>query len=97
MTANVTATNFGGHDARVCALSFLAQSQLALGFSDQAERSAWRCIEDARTLGHTYSVAHSLIMSSLTFFLLNDVDACRAVTEQLQPIAEHNKFAWPLT
>src|SRR5262249_43863051 len=88
---------FGGHDARVCALSFLAQSQLALGFSDQAERSAWRCIEDAPALRHTYSVAHSLIMSSLTFFLLNDVEACRAVAEELQPIAERNKFAWPLT
>jgi class 3 adenylate cyclase len=88
---------FGGHDSRVCALSFLAQSQWGLGFPDQAERTAWRCIEDARALGHTYSIAHSLIMSSLTFFLLDDVNACQAVAEELQPIAERNKFAWPLT
>jgi predicted ATPase len=36
-------------------------------------------------------------MGGLTFFLLNDTDACRTVAEELQPIAERNKFAWPLT
>jgi predicted ATPase len=36
-------------------------------------------------------------MGGLTLLLLGDVDACRAVTDELYPIAERNKFPWPLT
>jgi class 3 adenylate cyclase len=88
---------FGGHDARVCAQSFYALSLWGLGFSDQAERMAWQCIADARDLGHAFSLSHALNMSGLTLILLNDVDACRAVADELYPLAERNKFPWPLT
>ena len=87
---------FGGHDARVCAQSFNAISLWGLGFPDQAQQEAWRCIEDARALGHTFSIAHGLNMGGLTHLLLNDVEACRAVTDELFPLAERNKFPWPL-
>ena len=87
---------FGGHDSRVCARSFYAISLWALGFPDQAERMAWQCIEDGRALGHTFSHAHGLNMGSLTFLLLNDESACRAVAAELYPLAERNKFPWPL-
>ena len=88
---------FGGHDFRVCARSFYAISLWALGFPDQAERMAWQCIEDGRALGHTFSHAHGLNMGSLTFLLLNDESACRAVAAELYPRSPSaNKFPWPL-
>ena len=67
-----------------------------LGFPDQAAKAVWRCIEDARALGHTFSLAHGLNMGSLTLLLLGDVEACQAVADELYPFAERNKFPWPL-
>ncbi|HSY56788.1 MAG TPA: AAA family ATPase [Bradyrhizobium sp.] len=87
---------FGGHDSRVCAQSFYALGLWELGCPDQAERMARQCIADGRALGHAFSFAHGLNMGSLTFLLLNDVDACRAVADELYPFAERNKFPWPL-
>jgi predicted ATPase len=54
-------------------------------------------IEDARALGHTFSLAHALYLGGLTFVLLNDVNACQSVADELYPIAECNKFPWPLS
>jgi predicted ATPase len=88
---------FGGHDSRICARSFYAISLWALGFPDQAQRTAWQCVDDARDLGHTFSLAHSLNMGGLTHLLLGDVAACRTVTDELYPLAERNRFPWPLT
>ena len=83
---------FGGHDSRVCARSFYAITFWGLGFPDQAARMVGRCIEDARALGHTFSLAHGLNMGSLTFLLLHDVEACRVVADELYPFAERNNF-----
>lgn len=88
---------FGGHDSRVCATSFQAISLWGLGFPDRAQQTAWKCVEDARALGHAFSITHSLNMGGLTHLLLNDVDACQAVTDELFPLAERSKFPWPLT
>ena len=88
---------FGGHDSRVCAVSFQAISQWALGYPDQAQQSAWKCIEDARTLNHAFSLAHGLNMGGLTHLLLGDMEACLAVADELYPLAERNQFPWPLT
>jgi class 3 adenylate cyclase/tetratricopeptide (TPR) repeat protein len=87
---------FGGHDARVCAESFYAIGLWGEGLLDQAQRMAHQCVADARDLGHAFSLAHGLNMSCLTHVLLNDVDACQKVTDELYPIAERNKFPWPL-
>ena len=87
---------FGGHDSRVCAQSFYALSLWGLGFPDQAEQMVWQGIKDARALGHTFSLAHGLNTGSLTLLLLNDVNACRSVADELYPIAERNRFSWPL-
>jgi class 3 adenylate cyclase/predicted ATPase len=86
----------GGHDSRVCAQSFYAISLWGLGFPAQAQQMAWQGIEDARALGHAFSLAHGLNMGSLTLLLLNDVNACRTVADELFPIADRNKFSWPL-
>ncbi len=88
---------FGGHDSRVCARSFYGMTLWGQGYFDQARQMVRQCIEDARALGHTFSVAHSLNMGSLTLVLLNDVNACNAVADELYPLAERNKFPWPLT
>jgi len=87
---------FGGHDAHVCAHCFYAMSLWAIGFSDQAQTEASRAYEFAQTLNHAFSVAHSLNVGSLTHLLLNDVEAIRAVADELYPLSEQHKFAWPL-
>jgi hypothetical protein len=50
----------------------------------------------ARDLGHTLSIAHSLNWGGLPHLLLRDRAACKAVVDALYPIAERNRFAWPL-
>jgi len=87
---------FGGHDSRVCALSFLALGEWGLGFPEAAQKTAWQCVEDARSLGHLFSVAHGLNMSGLTHLMLDDREACRALCDELYPLAERNSFSWPL-
>jgi class 3 adenylate cyclase len=87
---------FGGHDARVCAQSFYAIGLWGEGLLDQAQRMAQQCVADARDLGHTFSLAHGLNMGCLTQVLLNDVDACEQIADELYPLAERNKFPWPL-
>jgi class 3 adenylate cyclase len=87
---------FGGHDARVCAQSFYAIGLWGEGLLDQAQRMAHRCVADARALGHTFSLAHGLNMGGLTHVLLNDLDACQEITDELYPLAERNRFPWPL-
>ena len=88
---------FGGHDSRVCARSFCAMSLWGLGYYDQAQEMVGQCIGDARALGHAFSLAHSLDMGNLTLIFINDVNACRSVADELYPLAERNKFPWPLT
>jgi predicted ATPase len=88
---------FGGHDSRVCARGFQAISLWGLGFPVQSQQAAFACAADARDLGHTFSIAHSLNWGGLPHLLLKDVEACRAVTDELYPIAERNRFPWPLT
>ena len=88
---------FGGHDSRMCAQSFHAMGLWGQGLLDQGQRMAWRSVEDARELGHTFSVAHALQRAGMTMLLLRDAEACRAVVEELYPLAERNNFAWQLT
>ena len=88
---------FGGHDARVCAMSFYALSLWGLGLPEQAQKTAWACAEDGRALGHLFSIAHGLNMGGLTHLVLYDREACRAVCDELYPFAERNNFAWPLS
>ena len=88
---------FGGHDARVCVQSFYAMSLWGSGFFDQASRMGLKSIEDARDLGHAFSLCHGLHQSGLVFILLDDVVTCQAIADELIPLAERNKFPWPMT
>ncbi len=85
---------FGGHDSLMCARSFCAQSLWGQGLLDQAQKMVWQSIEDARALGHIFSLAHALQRAGMTFMLLKDVEACRTAADELLPLAERNKFPW---
>ena len=87
---------FGGHDSRMCARSFHALGLWGQGFLEQAQSMAWQSVEDARQLGHTFSLAHSLQRCGITMILLKDWDAGRLVSDELYPLAERNKFPWQL-
>jgi tetratricopeptide (TPR) repeat protein len=87
---------FGGHDARVCAQSFACLALWGLGLFDQAAQMGKQSIDDARSLGHAYSIAHALHQTSGVFMLLDDVGMCQSIADELYPIAERNKFPWPL-
>jgi class 3 adenylate cyclase/tetratricopeptide (TPR) repeat protein len=86
-----------GHDARVCAATFHALSLWGLGLFEQAVRMAHSAIADARDLGHAFSLAHALHQSGIVFLLLDDINICRPITDELYDIATRNQFAWPLT
>ena len=88
---------FGGHDARMCARSFYAQAQWGLGLLDQAHATVRESIEDARDLGHLFTLAHALQRGGHTLVLLQDAKSCRAVVDELYPLAERNKFPWQLS
>jgi class 3 adenylate cyclase/tetratricopeptide (TPR) repeat protein len=87
---------FGGHDSRMCAQSFHAMGLWGLGFPEQSHRMALRSVADARDLGHSFSLAHALQRAGMTMLLLGDVESCRAVVDELYPLAERNNFAWQL-
>jgi tetratricopeptide (TPR) repeat protein len=87
---------FGGHDARVCAQSFCCLALWGLGLFDQAAQMGKQSIDDARDLGHAYSIAHAMHQTSGIFMLLDDVNMCQSIADELYPIAERNKFPWPL-
>ncbi len=87
---------FGGHDARMCARAFHSIGLWAVGFPDQAHRMALLSIEDARDLGHAFTLAHALQRGALTMVLLNDVESCRVISDELYPLAERNNFPWQL-
>ena len=59
---------FGGHDFRMCARSFYAQAQWGLGLLDQAQASVRESIEDARDLGHLFTLGHALQRGGHTSF-----------------------------
>jgi predicted ATPase len=87
---------FGGHDSRMCGRSFHALALWGQGLFVQAQAMSWRAVEDARDLGHLFSLTHAYQRAGMTMMLLRDLAACRTVADDLYPIAERNKFAWPL-
>jgi class 3 adenylate cyclase/predicted ATPase len=87
---------FGGHDSRMCARSFYSLGLWGQGLLDQACRMAWEAIEDARDLGHAFSIAHALQRAGMTMLLLEDVESCRTIADELYTLAERNKFPWQL-
>jgi class 3 adenylate cyclase len=88
---------FGGHDSRMCARSFYAQALWGKGLFDQAHDMAWKSIDDARALGHAFSIAHGLQRGGLTMMLIGNIAECRVIADELYLLAERNKFPWQLS
>jgi predicted ATPase len=88
---------FGGHDARMCARSFYALGLWGQGLVDQAWNMSWLGVDDARQLGHVFSLAHALQRTGMLMMLLKDAAGCRAAADELYPLAERNKFPWQLS
>jgi hypothetical protein len=88
---------FGGQDSRMCARSFYAQALWGRGLFDRAHDMAWKSIDDARALGHTFSIAHALQRGGLTMMLIGDATDCRVIADELYLLAERNKFPWQLS
>ncbi len=83
---------FGGHDSRMCAQAFASLGLWGLGLFDQAKQMAQRAIDDARELGHVFSRAHALQRCGISFALLRDAEAVRAIVDELVPLAESNRI-----
>jgi len=66
------------------------------GLPDQAQATSWQAVDDARQLGHVFSLAHAMQRAGMASMLLEDAAACRTILEELLPLAERNKFPWPL-
>ena len=81
----------------MCSLSFRSLGLWGEGFLDQAPKWPLNASRTRGDLGHTFSIAHGLNMGSLTLLLLQDFEGGRAMTDELYPLAERNKFPWPLT
>jgi predicted ATPase len=78
----------------MCARSFYAYGLWAQGLFEQAQHASWQAIEDARTLGHVFSLAHALQRGGLAMALMGDAGACGTIEKELYPLAERNKFPW---
>jgi predicted ATPase len=81
----------------MCARSFYAQALWGRGLPDQARDMAWKSIDDARALGHAFSIAHGLQRGCLTMMLIGDTADCRVIADELYLLAERNKFPWQLS
>ena len=84
---------FGGHDARMCARSFYAQAQWGQGLLDQAKATSVESIEDARDARSLFSRWRTpCSAAAITCVLLRDAEACRAIADELYPLAERKNF-----
>jgi class 3 adenylate cyclase/predicted ATPase len=87
------AFTYGGHDARICGLTFDAASRFVLGFSRQAADRARAAVEAARQLDHPHSTANGQAWASLTLRLAGDVAGALATAEACLQIAV--EFGFP--
>ena len=82
--------------AHVRALPFMRSACGARASSIKPQPWHGEAVADARDLGHPLSLAFAFQRAGMTMLLLKDIEAARAVVEELHPLAERNKFAWPL-
>jgi class 3 adenylate cyclase/tetratricopeptide (TPR) repeat protein len=88
---------FGGHDSRMCARSFHAQALWGQGLFDRSFEMTRRSIDDARALGHVFSLAHALQRGAVNMMLLRETATCRTMVDELHQLSERNRFPWQLS
>jgi len=88
------AYTFGGHDARVCGLSFKTAALWLRGHPRQALECGRQALDAARELGQPFSSASAHAWVSLAFRLLGDLDAARATAEA--GLAVSTEYGFPM-
>jgi class 3 adenylate cyclase/predicted ATPase len=89
------ANTFGGHDARVCGLTFGTTALWALGYPRRALDRGRQALDVARELGHPHSQANAQAFVSLSFRLLGDLESARVEAETgLALSAEYGLPMW---
>ena len=86
------ASMFGGHDARICGLSFASMSRFVRGYPRQAAESARQVIELAEQLGHPHSLANGYSWVALALGLLGHFELALTTAEASQRVAAEYGF-----
>ena len=82
------AAEYGGHDPKVCGLSFLAFVRWFLGDIDAADEAAQQSLAHAQKLDHAGSRLHVIELSLLLSQYQRKPAMIRDLTEQLQEICD---------
>jgi class 3 adenylate cyclase/tetratricopeptide (TPR) repeat protein len=86
---------YGGHDPGVCCRYYLATSQWALGYPEQALASAYEALRLAETLGHALTSTNALWFTIFVHYQRGDRPAAVANAERaLALIEKHGFSAW---
>jgi class 3 adenylate cyclase len=86
---------YGGHDPGVCCRYYLATSQWALGYPEQALASAYEASRLAETLGHALTSTNALWFTIFVHYQRGDRPAAVANAERALALIEKYGFsAW---
>jgi class 3 adenylate cyclase/predicted ATPase len=86
-----------GVDIRVAARCFLGEILWLKGYADSARRSVALALQEAKSIGHTHSIAMSLFFCSLVSLLYRDRNAVRDYMEEMTVLASRQSIgAWPI-
>jgi tetratricopeptide (TPR) repeat protein len=84
---------YGGHDPGVCCRYFLAMSQWALGYPEQALASAYEALRLAETLGHALTSVNALWFAMYVQYQRGDRPAAVANGERVLALIEAHGFS----
>jgi hypothetical protein len=95
------AYSYGGHDTAVCGKAIGGVSLWALGYPDQAIRSADAAVALAESMGHAPSLAHALLFASKRHQYCGEICTVLRMTDRLVALARehrlmlyHTKVGW---
>jgi predicted ATPase len=81
----------------VAARCFFGEVLWLKGYADGARRSAALALKEAKSIGHTHSIAMSLFFCGLVSFLCRDGAAVREYLEEMMVLgSRHSIGAWPI-
>lgn len=85
-----------GVDIRVAARCFLGEVLWLKGYADSARRSVALALQEAKSIGHTHSIAMSLFFCALVSFLCREQNAVRDYMKEMMVLASRQSLgAWP--
>jgi class 3 adenylate cyclase/tetratricopeptide (TPR) repeat protein len=84
---------YGGHDPGVCCRYYLAASQWALGYPEQALASVYEASRLAETLGHALTSTNALWFTTYVHYQRGDRPAAVATAERARALIEAHGFS----